>query len=163
MKFQNKQPRGHRVPRNRNQEGRQDDHPRKGESNHPNQRNDKPFKKRFIKRDQPASQKDRKGKPGKGPRKDKRKPENRDLDRELRDYWVTQKGGEANTGMNTIIQMQKISLVRSLTLKWTIIGSKRKRMSLQKQLDFHRLRMPFIPFTIVSSLPVLYISSHCFM
>lgn len=143
MKFQNKQPRGNRVPRNRNQESRGDNRPRKG-SNQPNDNADKPFKKRFIKRDQPRNQKDRKGKSGKGPRKEKRNPENRDLDRELRNYWVTQKGGEGNEGINFFIKMQRSSLVRSLTPKWTTIGNKRKKKNPQSQLDFHHMRMPFL-------------------
>lgn len=105
MKFQNKQNRGNRVPRNRNprNEGEEGTNaaPRKLKPNQ-GDKPDRPFKKRFIKRDQHGKPHGGKGKPGKGPRKgqgEKRKPEDRDLDRELRDYWVGQKGSKADAGM----------------------------------------------------------------
>lgn len=100
MKFQNKQNRGNRVPKNRkfskDAEDGQNSGPRQP---NPNQsHSDRPQKQRFIKRDHPNQHK---GRPGKGPRKghpEKRKPEDRDLDRELRDYWVGQKGSKADAG-----------------------------------------------------------------
>ena len=107
MKFQNKQNRGNRVPRN----NQRNDRPRNPKGNQNDGPTDKPFKKRFIKRDQPGQ-----GKPGhaKGPKKghnQKRKPEDRDLDRELRDYWVGTKGSKVDGG-NFVLTLDAKELAR---------------------------------------------------
>ena len=70
-------------------EDQQDYRKPRGRRDGPNRRNQndddgRPFKKRFIKKNN-----DRQG--GRGRKFDHR--EDRDLDRELRDYWITKKGG----------------------------------------------------------------------
>ena len=91
MRNENTEKRGNRAPRGRsNKPGYQSfDRPSYATGNEQGGTQ----KKRFIKRDQ-------KGKGGKGGRDNKGgKKDDRDLDRELRDYWIGEKGSKADVGI----------------------------------------------------------------
>ena len=62
--------------------------------------NDQEDKKKFIQRD---NQGGKRGKDRRGFKNKQGKKEERDLDRELRDYWISKKGGEKGEGSNTYV------------------------------------------------------------
>ena len=101
MRNQNSHPKGNQRPSSAAQEAPAGKLSREQEQAEAGSR---PFKKRFIKRE---GRRRTEGKEGKGGRKPHKRTEERDLDRELRDYWLTQKGGKADEGNCTGPQLIK--------------------------------------------------------
>lgn len=83
----NRRPRGHRRGGFRNDQPDRED------------RTDAP-KGKFIRKEDrgDARGEGRDGRRGRGGRRFEKRRDDRDLDRELRDYWITQRGGDKNEG-----------------------------------------------------------------